>query len=227
MKKFWIPFLLLISSCSSLDKKVDIANCLQSPAAQTQASQELLQMKDQDQKVRTQAWDKMNVSTLVKEDQQRRARTQQMADAHCLSTAQDYAYAALIFQHGESSHDYHQALQWGLKSLELSPSSQNTLFMKSLLTAIADRYLVSIGQQQIFGTQYSRPDGSDEWCKQPVQKGVPEKFREEWLGQSLQSYETMLKKTFPITQEEILVCKVGAGKLALKPTPRGTLPPLW
>ena len=60
----------------------------------------------------------------------------------------------MVFQHGNDSLDYGKALQLIKKAISLD-STMN----KQLLAATIDRYLLSKGDPQIYGTQYQRNKG--------------------------------------------------------------------
>jgi len=90
-------------------------------------------------------------------DLNRRKRLYELLDSNLLQTARDYKNAAMIFQHGSDSTDYKMAIRMMERSLELD-SNQS----KWLLAATTDRYLLSIGKPQIYGTQY-RKLNDDPW----------------------------------------------------------------
>jgi len=66
-----------------------------------------------------------------------------------LTTGEDLAEAAQIFQHGESAADYLLA-----HVLATDAATKGNDQAKWLAAATLDRYLQLIGQPQIFGTQY-------------------------------------------------------------------------
>ena len=89
-------------------------------------------------------WLKLN-----KADSLREKRVYQLLKSNQVLTASDYENAALIFQHGVDSVAYKMAIKMMEKAVEL-----NTNTNKWLLAAATDRYLVSVGKPQIYGTQY-------------------------------------------------------------------------
>jgi len=86
-----------------------------------------------------------------KRDSLRRVRVHQLIDSNRIRTSKDYKNAAMIFQHGKDSTDYGLAVRLISKSIELDSTQHKWLF-----AATTDRYLLSKGKPQIYGTQYKR-----------------------------------------------------------------------
>ena len=82
-------------------------------------------------------------------DKLRRARIHELLAAGSLQTAEDFHDAAFIYQHGQTAADY--LLAHVLATTAVSKANARSLWISS---ATLDRYLKSIGQPQIFGTQY-------------------------------------------------------------------------
>lgn len=55
-----------------------------------------------------------------------------------------------MYQHGDVSDHYYLAFMWALRSVALGNED-----VKSLVALTVDRYLVSIGKKQLFGSQAS------------------------------------------------------------------------
>lgn len=94
------------------------------------------------------------VSTFVGEkltanDTKRREQVRSLLAAGQVITAQDFHDAAFIFQHGQSADDY---LLAHILAVEAIVKGDDT--SKWISAATLDRYLQSIGQKQVFGTQY-------------------------------------------------------------------------
>lgn len=87
-------------------------------------------------------------------DSLRRVRVHQLLDSNKVVTSNDYKNAAMVFQHGKDSVDYSMAVRLMERSVALDSSAN-----KWLLAAATDRYLLSIGKPQIYGTQYHRRNG--------------------------------------------------------------------
>lgn len=95
-------------------------------------------------------------SVVAPRDAQRRQRVREMLEQGLLNSGDDYYFAAMVFQHGEKPADF-------LLAHVLAMAAQNSGRPGSawISTASLDRYLHSIGQPQLFGTQYrNQPDGA-------------------------------------------------------------------
>lgn len=88
-------------------------------------------------------------SALYHRDIERRAQLRQMLANGKVVTGADYYHAAMILQHGENPDDYLLAHVLAVDAL-----SKGNLDARWLAAATLDRYLRSIGQPQIYGTQY-------------------------------------------------------------------------
>lgn len=84
-----------------------------------------------------------------KRDSLREVRIYELLDSNKVRTSLDYHNAAMIFQHGRDSVAYGMAVKLMKKSIELDSTAN-----KWLLAAAIDRYLLSKGEPQIYGTQY-------------------------------------------------------------------------
>lgn len=89
-------------------------------------------------------------------DKARRQAVGDMLRQGQLHTGQDYINAAFIFQHGESSDDYLLAHALAMTALEMGRKDAGWIAAASL-----DRYLLSIGKPQIYGTQTSKGQNLD------------------------------------------------------------------
>jgi hypothetical protein len=88
------------------------------------------------------------------DDEARRVRTKALLDAGALTTGDDYFHAAFIFQHGRGSEDYLMA--HNLAVIAVARGKEDATWIAA---ATLDRYLMSIGRPQIFGTQFKRSNG--------------------------------------------------------------------
>jgi hypothetical protein len=84
-------------------------------------------------------------------DAQRRERARQLFWAESLQTGEDYDHAAMIFQHGETPQDHLLA-----HILAVTALAKGYAESRRLAAATLDCYLRSVGQPQVFGTQYWR-----------------------------------------------------------------------
>lgn len=84
-----------------------------------------------------------------KEDTVRRVRTRSMLDRGQLHTSEDFREAAFVFQHGDKPDDY--LLAHTLAMIAVAKGDPSALWIG---TATLDRYLHSIHQPQLYGTQF-------------------------------------------------------------------------
>jgi hypothetical protein len=110
--------------------------------------QTIQQLFEQDQKERT--GDKIDWAIVGAHDKQRRELVRKMLEAGTLKSGQDFEQAAFIFQHGDSPQDYMLAHILAMVAME---KGRNVA--RWIAAATLDRYLQSIKQPQVFGTQYS------------------------------------------------------------------------
>ncbi len=110
--------------------------------------------------------DSANWQEVAKQDAARREATQKLLDDGKLRSAEDYYLAAFIFQHGDKPDDYLKA-----HSLAVISAAKGNRDARWIAAATLDRYLVAIGQKQIYGTQYSRhPD--KKWTQEPYDRSL-------------------------------------------------------
>lgn len=81
-----------------------------------------------------------------------------------LKTPSDFDYASLIFQHSGSPSDL--MLAHLLSSTSVSMGGNG----KWMMAATLDRYLHSLNQPQIFGTQFFTNDGGHTWTMDPYNR---------------------------------------------------------
>lgn len=113
---------------------------------------EMTAIFDADQAIRHN-WDKHDPHVIAKTDHTRRLRTQALLDSGALQSGEDYYHAAFVFQHGNASGDYLKAHL--LATIAVARGKPAATWIAA---ATLDRYLQSIGQPQVLGTQYNIPD---------------------------------------------------------------------
>jgi hypothetical protein len=99
-------------------------------------------------------------------DRSRRDAVRRLYAANKLKTGTDYYRAAVIMQHGKTPDDFLTAHEMATAAVLLGRHS-----MRWLVAATHDRFLISIGRRQRFGTQY----GAD--ALYPVEDGVTDAMR--------------------------------------------------
>jgi len=147
----------------------------------------LKQITQRDQAVRTPS----NVkSTITETDADRRQLVRAMVDHNELHTAIDFRNAALVFQHGSTPDDY--LLAHTLAVIGASKGDRVALWLSA---ATLDRYLQSIRQPQIYGTQFSRKPSSGAWTMEPLNPALlPDSLRQETATPTLEQQKKVLDK---------------------------------
>jgi tetratricopeptide (TPR) repeat protein len=150
---------------------------------------ELRQMFADDQEDRKGGPDKVDWSVVEGRDAARRERVEQLVTSGQIQSADDYYFAAMIFQHGEDEASYDRAFRYAVRAAELDPS-----FVKArwLAAAARDRYHMSRGEPQLYGTQYKRIEGR--WWLWPVDFHVTDDERAEWGVEPLATARQRLEK---------------------------------
>lgn len=95
---------------------------------------------------------------LEEEDRARRVEVTTYLENGKLAAADDFYYAALIFQHGNCADHFKLSNQLAEKSMNLGNHDARWLYAASL-----DRYLMTLGKPQKFGTQYVKNKESGKW----------------------------------------------------------------
>ncbi len=116
-------------------------------------STEVQQIVDADQAVRSGNWLKMSqeqIMSMIREDRKRLARIKEIVAAGDLATANDFANAALVLQHGSVARDFAMAHELCLCAMALHDKGSATW----LAAASYDRMLHACGHRQRFATQY-------------------------------------------------------------------------
>ena len=108
-------------------------------------------------------------------DARRREQVRQLITEGKLQSGEDYYYAAFIFQHGQKPADYLYAHVLAVTAV--NEGVHNAMWLSA---ATLDRYLHSIRQPQVFGTQFgSLYDSRDD--QEPYDRGVvSDALREQW-----------------------------------------------
>lgn len=211
---------LLISGCASAPSNAQTSAtfipCDQDPGRQKLRSKELQDIVDEDQKYRTPPVD---WSKLQPRDEVHRKRVGEIFGEGCFKTAEDYAAAALVYQHGNIPDHFFQTFLWAKRAVELGDPKQ-----KWLMAAGIDRYLTKSGYKQLFATQASK-DGSDPcWCMEEIERTFPEKLRIEYgkksTKEALQWVDSLNEGNSSCKPTPF--CRKG-----LKNSPAGLVPGFW
>jgi hypothetical protein len=198
------------------------------PIVQDQRSRELQEIRKQDQADR--AWQGAlqngiqpslkTLENMSQNDLQRRKRVGEIFGEGCLKSAADHESAFIVYQHGTIPGHYFQAFLWAKEAIRLGSSH-----MKAELALAVDRYLVSTGHKELFGTQATQSSLENCFCIEPIEKSFPQTLRNEYRGGKNAAYTGLpLLKTLnnPTKNCEPTFCKK-----ELLPTPKGTIPGFW
>lgn len=217
-----IFIILFTFSCASPSKQnSSILPCREDPARQEKRSKELAQIVQADQDDR-QDWEHKTpdqMTEVMLRDSLRRQRVGEIFGEGCFLKAQDFSAAALVFQHGNVPEHFYQTFVWAKRAVELGDSQQ-----KRMMALGIDRYLVNMGQKQLFASQAHREDvGSNGcWCLQSVERSFPDTRRKETTGRNL-------SEAFQWVQEmnHDKNCPKQECPTRLKPTAKKSIPGFW
>lgn len=103
-------------------------------------------------------WDDKNeVEVLRQRDRERKEKAMELIETGGLISGLDYHHASLILQHGETTEDYKLAHELAEKAVNLGDETAKWLY-----AATFDRWLLSSGKSQRYGTQFKQ-NKSGEW----------------------------------------------------------------
>ena len=106
-------------------------------------------------------------------DRERRMRVREILAAGRASCPADWYRAAWIFHHGQSTKDYLAA-----HILATAAAFEGHKPARKLSALALDRYLGRAGEQQVFGTQFHKRNGEDEFSLKPFDSdAVPGEIR--------------------------------------------------
>ncbi len=184
MKIIFLCVLSFSICAQAFSEKGIYQTCLNNPTIQKERSDELKRLLEADQKEREEM-SQANPGDLIniaKNDLLRRKRVGEIFGEGCFKIPKDYLSAALIYQHGDVPDHYMQAFMWAKNALDLGEPNA-----KSLMAVAIDRYLVSVGKKQLYGTQvfvlFDSPTLC--YCLQPVELSFPDYRRQTACGRSL------------------------------------------
>ncbi|WP_263381376.1 hypothetical protein [Granulicella arctica] len=123
-----------------------------SPDDDAPSNAEMRAIFEEDQKVRQPSF-KIDWPVVGKSDAERRQATFKLLRSGALHTGEDFTWAAFLFQHGSGPNDY--LLAHTLAMIAVKKGYGDALW---IATATLDRYLQSIKQPQIYGTQFLTPN---------------------------------------------------------------------
>lgn len=111
-------------------------------------------------------------------DAARLLRVKELCQEQSLRTGEDYYHAAMILQHSSEPEDYLLAHELCIIAIIKGKEPAKWLVAaKWLAAASEDRYLVSIGRPQRFGTQYRLDKASGDYFLYEVAPGLSDEIR--------------------------------------------------
>jgi hypothetical protein len=168
----------------------------------TDVNSELLQLAIQDQ------WDRgydmfgggevknlpvLDGRQMADHDEQRHAQVRRMLESGKINTGYEYQLAALIFQHSGKPQDLILA-----HVLAVTATGKGNNASRYMAAATFDRYLTSIKQAQVFGTQFFRSTKDQKLTMDPFDRSVlSDGERALWCVVPLAEQERILKSTAP------------------------------
>jgi hypothetical protein len=131
-------------------------------------------------------WQMQEMMKITQRDAERRKRTLELLNSGQLRSADDYYYSAMVMQHGDKSDEYLLCHVLATASIKLGREKSAWLAAASL-----DRYLMKIGQPQIFGSQFNNPQPAD------LSKFTNEPYNQKLVSDSLRKifYQPPLEET--------------------------------
>ena len=146
---------LLALTASAVGPAVTSAPATHKPSAPEADNAEMTAIfnADQGDRKRTELG-KIDWSVVGPRDEARRVRTKVLLDSGKLRTGDDFYHAAFVFQHGSTPNDY--LLAHTLAVIAAAAGRKDAAWIAA---ATLDRYLMNIGQKQIYGTQFVSHNG--------------------------------------------------------------------
>ena len=147
---------------------------------------------------RSRDWDKATpeeIQGIIARDRQRRELAQKLLDEGEAKTASDYHYLALIFQHGDKIDDYKTAHECAKRAMEMGDDG-----VKWLFAATEDRWLLSEGRPQKYGTQFINPEGKGWQLAEPIDPTITDEERAKYNVPSLAEARQKFKKKYEVSE---------------------------
>ena len=162
-KPFLACPLLSVETAPPLQADWPQDRALYADLAEVADNPEMGRLYEEDQAVRSQK--DIDWKVAAEQDKVRRERVRVLLAEDKVLSGTDFRQAAFIFQHGGTPQDY--LLAHTLATLAVLRGDREAAWIAS---ATLDRYLQSVGQAQIYGTQYRRDESG--WTQQPMDTGL-------------------------------------------------------
>jgi hypothetical protein len=154
-------------------------------------SQRMKEIFDKDQSMRM--TDEIDWAEVSKIDQEHRVEVMTFIKDRKLATGFDFYYAAFVFQHGNCPDHYKLANELAEQAINLFEEGEEKERAKWIYAASLDRYLLSTGEVQKFGTQYTSADGCT-YALSPVDPATTDEERASYNVPSLAEAEKQAKE---------------------------------
>lgn len=152
------------------------------------SSVEMEKIFAEDQNDRLVSQSKIDWTVVEKADAARRAATRTLLNKGKLHTGEDFLCAAFVFQHGDTPDDY--LLAHTLAMVALAKGQSSAIWIAA---ATLDRYLNSIHQAQIYGTQFYTKQ-NEPTTQEPYNRGLISDALRRQLGVPSQSAQEDQRK---------------------------------
>ena len=148
--------LVMLSACRPAAVEEEIAD--------NEALRLLAEADQQDRQIDFSRLSEEEIQAISQRDAEHRAQVEMMLKAGEVRTPDDHMNAALILQHGGDSTAYRKAYELSRDALQI-----DSTFVPALrfMPVAYDRYLISIGQPQVYATQFYWNE-QEGWVMPPV-----------------------------------------------------------
>jgi hypothetical protein len=188
------------------------------------ASAELSRIHDEDQEDRSDfPWSETEIREVLERDEARRVAVAKIFAEGCLKSADDYLRASVVFQHGVVPDHYFQAYIWASRAFDSGRIEAGTMIGNGV-----DRYLMHLGQKQLFGGQAQMVTEGPEarsgcFCLWPVEPSFPDSIRDKYHFKTRAEIQAWLESL----NQGKAGCSSGTCQVEAKPVHRGSIPGLW
>lgn len=171
---------LMVLTVILLRPSLSLPSTAAQSSAATKDNPELTRLMDEDQADRMPpAGKSIDWKVVSPRDDVRLKRVKELYSQNLLLTGNDYFNAALLLQHSSKSEDYLLAHELCVVAISKRHG------IESLAAASEDRFLMSIGRPQRFGTQYKSDGPNQPYRLYNVEPGVTDALRRTMMVPSL------------------------------------------
>lgn len=147
-----------------------------------------LYVEDAEDRKHTDWNNKREVKKLMQRDRERKEKAKKLIKRGELVSGLDYHRASLIFQHGETMEDYKLARELAGKAVDLGDKTAKWIY-----AATFDRWLLSQGKSQKYGTQFKQNENREWEIALPIDPTITDEERAKYgvppLSEALSVYK--------------------------------------